>query len=60
MSDELTKYQHSKRRNLQAKKLRDHGEHKGAFSLRVIDPRKEQYKRVRIKKEYVHDDEEDG
>ena len=42
-----------------AKKLRDFGEHKGAFSLRVHDSRKEDYKRTKIKKEYIYDDEED-
>lgn len=41
---------HSKRRkrNIYAKSLRDQGDHKGAFRLRVIDPRKTEYKRVRI------------
>lgn len=50
MSDQETKYKHSKhrKRNLMAKALRDQGERKGAFGIRILDPKKE-YKREKMK-----------
>lgn len=50
MSDPDTKEKHSRkyRRNMIAKRLRDTGELKGAFSMKVIDGRKQEYKRERI------------
>lgn len=50
MSDPDTKEKHSRkyRRNMVAKALRDNGELKGAFSMKVIDGRKQEYKRKRI------------
>ena len=48
------------RRNPFAKKLRDYGEHKGAFALKIIDSRKQEYKRIKMKKENVDAYEEDG
>jgi len=61
MSDLDTKVQRSqsRKRNFYAKLVRDHGEYKGAFSLKVINPKKQEYKREKIKKEYVHVNEED-
>jgi hypothetical protein len=60
MSDEETKYKHSlhRKRNIMAKSLRDHGDHKGAFALRVIDSRKNEYKRKRMKISDIYDEEE--
>lgn len=59
MSDPETKYKHSihHKRNMMAKQLRDQGDFKGAFSLKVIDGRKEEYKRKKMR--VVDVDEED-
>lgn len=59
MSSEEIKLRRSKsrKRNLIAKQLRDTGERKGAYALKVIDPRKQEYKRV--KKVNINDYEED-
>jgi len=35
-------------RNLIAKSLRDQGDHRGAFSLRTINPKKTKYKRKKV------------
>lgn len=63
MSDEFTKYEHSKRRkrNIIAKHLKDTGDHKGAFAMKIHDARKEEYKRVHIKPTQIilDGDEED-
>lgn len=50
MADQETKYKHSKhrKRNLMAKALRDQGERKGAFGIRILDPKKE-YKREKMR-----------
>ena len=50
LSDELTKIERSKnrKRNFIAKSLRDSGDRKGAFKLRVVNPKKGEYKRERI------------
>ena len=50
LSDELTKIERSKNRNSNfiAKSLRDQGDRKGAFKLRVVNPKKGEYKRERI------------
>lgn len=62
MTDPDMKFKHSlnHKRNMMAKHLRDSGDHKGAFSLRVISPKKTQYKRTKIRKEEIFADEEDG
>lgn len=53
------KEKHSKRlRNKYAKSLRDQGEHKGAFSLKVIDSRKQEYKRTKMRVTDINDEEE--
>lgn len=49
----------SRKRNFIAKSLHDPNEHRGAFKLKVLDPRKQEYKR--IKKVYYNEfDEEDS
>jgi hypothetical protein len=60
MGDIETKYKHSlkHKRNMMAKHLRDQGEHKGAFSLKVIDSRKEEYKRKKMRVVDIENDEE--
>ena len=61
MSDEETRYKHSlnRKRNIIAKSLRDTGDRKGAFSLKVIDPRKNGYKRKKMRVQEIDDYEED-
>lgn len=51
MADPDTKFKHSLhyKRNLMAKALRDQGEHKGAFKMKVIDSRKQLYKREKVR-----------
>lgn len=60
MSDPDTKFKHSvhRKRNIMAKALRDRGDHKGAFSLRVHDSRKQEYKRKKMRVTAIN--EEDG
>ena len=50
MSDPEEKEKVSKRRkrNFISRALRDQGDHKGAFALRVISPKKSTYKREKI------------
>ncbi len=53
------KEKHSKRlRNKYAKSLRDQGDHKGAFSLKVHDARKTEYKREKMRVTDINDEEE--
>jgi hypothetical protein len=59
MSDNETKYKHSYKRNIAAKHLRDQGELKGAFSLKIIDGRKEEYKRKRMRINEIADEQEE-
>ena len=50
----------SRRKNYHAKALRDQGDHKGAFALKVHDPRKGEYKRVKkIRLDIINDEDED-
>jgi len=60
MSDYETKEtrSRSRKRNMMAKALRDTGDHRGAFSLRVIDPRKGEYKRQKLRVTEVDYEEE--
>lgn len=62
MSDFETreKRSRSRKKNIMAKALRDRGDLKGAFALKVIDSRKSEYKRERIKvNEVLNESEED-
>lgn len=61
LSDELTKIERSKnrKRNFIAKSLRDSGDRKGAFKLRVVNPKKGEYKRERINVKDINDEFEE-
>lgn len=50
MTDPTEKEKHSRRRkkNIYARILKDSGDFKGAFSLRILDPRKDEYKRKKV------------
>jgi len=58
LSSEEVKIKRSKsrKRNFLAKELRDTGEHKGAYAIKIIDPRKQEYKRIK-KVNIDYDDE---
>lgn len=58
MADIDTRVKHSRKRNLLAKHLRDPNEHKGAFALKVVDHRKNNYKRAKIRINNIQNDEE--
>lgn len=51
MSDPDTREKHSRsyKRNIMAKTLKDSGDHKGAFSLKIVDARKGTYKRKKLR-----------
>lgn len=51
------KERHSRRRkrNIMAKVLRDQGDLKGAFSLKVINPKKTEYKRERMDVRHIEE-----
>lgn len=61
MSDPDTKYKHSLhyKRNMIAKSLRDTGDHKGAFSIKIIDSRKQEYKRRKMRVTEIMNDEDE-
>lgn len=61
MSDQETKYNRStnRKRNMMAKALRDTGDHRGAFSMKIIDSRKEEYKRKKVRVTEVYDEDGD-
>lgn len=54
------KFKHSlhRKRNLIAKSLRDTGERKGAFALKVQNPKKGEYKREKLKVNRINELEE--
>jgi hypothetical protein len=59
MADEETRLKHSfnRKRNFLAKEVRT-GENKGAFALKVVNPKKQEYKRVKMRttENYEEDD----
>lgn len=59
MSSEEVKIQRSRsrKRNLITKVLHDPNEFKGAFHMKIIDPRKGEYKRKRMRITEYYDDE---
>jgi hypothetical protein len=59
MRSEEVKYERSKarKRNLIARSLRDQGDHKGAFHMKIRNPKKGEYKRMKVN---VNDYEEDN
>jgi len=44
-------------RNKYAKALRDQGDFKGAFSLKIVDSRKQEYKRSKVRINNIDDEE---
>ena len=47
----------TRKKNYIAKSLRDQGDHKGAFSLKIISPKKEEYKRKKFRLDKFDDEE---
>ena len=62
MSDQEVKEKVSRKRkrNIISKMLRDQGDHKGAFSLKIINPKKGEYKREKININKLESDDEEG
>lgn len=62
MGDQDTKDRVSKKRkrNFYAKLLRDTGDNKGAFAIKVVDSKKTDYKREKINIRDIEEDEEEN
>lgn len=56
--DDREKHSRRRKRNIMAKVLRDPGEHRGAFALKVIDSRKTKYKREKINVRQIEEENE--
>mgnify|MGYP003554618756 FL=1 len=60
MSDpEEKEKRYNRRRNYIAKDLRDRGERKGAFALKVVPAKKPEYKRVKLRPSDINIAEEE-
>jgi len=57
--DEKLKASKKRKRNMIAKSLRDNGDKKGAFALKVINPKKTEYKRKKLNPRVIGDDEDE-
>jgi len=57
--DLKSKRSFNRKKNMIAKVLRDPGDMKGAFALKVIDSRKQEYKRIKMKVTSYEQTEED-
>lgn len=63
MTSPEDKYLRDKKRsrNMVAKALRDQGDHKGAFSVKIISPKKSKYKRKKVDvknvEQYIEEDD---
>lgn len=56
--DEKERFSRRRKQNYYAKILRDPGEHKGAFALRVINSKKQEYKREKLNPRNVQVEDE--
>jgi hypothetical protein len=60
MSDDFEKTKKDfKKRNRYAAMLKDQGDFKGAFSLKVVDSRKQDYKRSKMRTNEIYEEEQD-
>lgn len=60
MNDDFEKTRKDfKKRNRYAAILKDQGDFKGAFALKVVDSRKQEYKRYKPRTNEVHDDQDE-
>ena len=57
--DYKSKVSRKRKRNMIAKTLRDTGEKKGAFALKVINPKKTEYKREKLNPRTVIGEEDE-
>ncbi len=62
MSDTETKEKRSRtrKRNMHLKALYDTGDHKGAFKMKVVNPKKGEYRRERIRINKIDDFNEES
>lgn len=60
MADAEVKFKHSlnRKKNIMAKQLFDPSEHRGAYAMKVMDPRKQEYKRTKMRVTDYREDEE--
>ena len=59
-AEDREKHSQRRKRNKLAQILRDPGEHRGAFSLKVIDSKKQIYKRRKLRVTEVNDIESEN
>jgi hypothetical protein len=60
MNDDFEKTKKDfKKRNRYAAMLKDQGDFKGAFSLKVVDNRKQDYKRSKMRTNEIYEEEQD-